>query len=202
MTKKVISLFLFLLIYFTAWTQKSGSSKYNIVWDSPGKNAVESMPCGGGNVALNVWTTKDELVLYIGSPDSWVDGNVPGEVANVKIGRVRLNISPNPFSFNFRQELDLVSNTILISGETREGTKVNLRIWVDAFKPVVHIDGDASTPVDVKVQVEIWRGLARFEGTSWFGAIATRDPRVHELPLFYVRASRISLPRCLIRSET
>ena len=151
---------------FSLQAQTARLDQYNIIWDSPGKNAVESMPCGGGNVALNVWTTKDELVLYIGSPDSWVDGNVPGEVANVKIGRVRLNISPNPFSTNFRQELDLVSNTIQVSGETRDGSKVHLRIWVDAFKPVVHIDGDASTPVDVKVQVETWRGLARFEGSS------------------------------------
>lgn len=151
---------------FLLQAQSAKLDQYNIVWDSTGKSAVESMPCGGGNIALNVWTTKEELILYIGSPDSWVDGNVPGEVANVKIGRVRLNISPNPFSANFRQELDLASNTILVSGETREGTKVHLRIWVDAFKPVVHIDGDASTPVDVKVQVEVWRGLARFEGTS------------------------------------
>ena len=146
--------------------QIAGLDQYNIRWESPGKNAVESMPCGGGNIALNVWTTKDELVFYIGSPDSWVDGDVPGNVANVKIGRVRLNISPNPFSDHFRQELDLISNTILVSGKTREGTEVHLRIWVDALKPVVHIDGDASTPVDVKVQVEIWRGLGRYEGSS------------------------------------
>ena len=151
---------------FSLQAQTNRLKQYNIAWDSPGKRAIESMPCGGGNVALNVWTTKDELLLYIGSPDSWVDGSLPGEVANVKIGRIRLNISPNPFLSNFRQEQDLTSNTILVSGETREGTKVHLRIWVDAFKPGVHIERDASPAVDVKLQVEIWRGSGRFDDTS------------------------------------
>ena len=85
---------------------------YNVTWTEPGTKALHSMPCGGGNVALNVWTTKDALLFYIASPDSW-DGQT-----QVKMGRVRLTLSPNPFSgTEFRQEHRLADNSIHVSGK-------------------------------------------------------------------------------------
>lgn len=154
------------------WTEAASADDlgwidaYNIVWTSPSTRAVDSMPCGGGNIALNVWATENELLFYIGSPDSWVDGKVPGQVAQVKLGRVRLTLSPNPLAGNFRQELDLASNSIRLSGTAEDGTSANLRIWVDAFRPIVHIEGQASKPVSATATVEIWRGDGRFDGTS------------------------------------
>jgi len=117
---------------------------YNVVWTSQSKRAVDSMPCGGGNIALNVWVADDELLFYIGSPDSWADGGQPRQVTQVKLGRVRLKLSPNPFAGDFRQELDLASNAVRISGKAEDGATARLRVRVDAFKPVVHIDGAAS----------------------------------------------------------
>jgi hypothetical protein len=149
---------------------------YNIVWTTPGNKSLNSMPIGGGNVALNVWTNEDELLFYIGSPDSWVDGVIPGEVANVKLNRVRVKISPNPFSGKLRQELELVTNSIRVSGEAKDGTKVRLLIWVDAYRPIVHIEGDASSPVHATVQVEIWRGEARFDGNSVLWSYRNEGP--------------------------
>lgn len=139
---------------------------YNIIWMTPGGRALHSMPAGGGNISLNVWCTGDELLFYIGSADSWIDGNVPGEVQNIKIGRIRLKISPNPFSADFRQEQDLATNSIRVSGKTGDGINVSLKVWVDAFKPVIHMEGDATRPVDAAIQAEIWRGNARFDGSS------------------------------------
>jgi hypothetical protein len=139
---------------------------YNVIWTTPGGKALNSMPSGGGNISLNVWTTDNDLLFYIGSSDSWVDGNVPGEVANVKLNRVRLNISPNPFTGNFCQELDLATNSIRVSGEAVDGTSVCLKVWVDAFRPIVHVEGDASRPVTATVQVETWKGEARFDNNS------------------------------------
>ncbi len=149
---------------------------YNIVWTSPGEKAINSMPAGGGNISLNVWTTKDDLLFYIGSSDSWIDGNLPGEVANVKISRVRLNISPNPFGRDFRQELDLATNSIRVSGKTEDGISVNLKIWVDAFNPVVHVEGDASDPVNATVQVETWRCETRFDDNMVVWSHRTEGP--------------------------
>lgn len=139
---------------------------YNVVWDSPSTRAVDSMPIGGGNISLNVWVEEEALFFYMGSPDAWVDGNIPREVNQVKLGRVRLAISPNPFARNFRQELDLAANSVRVSGEAKDGTSVELRVWVDAFKPVVHVAGQASKPVSVTADVEIWRGNGEFDGDS------------------------------------
>ena len=77
--------------------------KYNVVWTSPSERAVDSMPCGGGNISLNVWGTNSEVFFFIGSPDSWIDGKVPGMVALVTLGRVRVRLSPNPVGRDFRQ---------------------------------------------------------------------------------------------------
>ncbi len=83
-----------------------------------------------------------------------------------------MQISPNPFSGNFRQELDVATNSIVVKGQAEDGTKVDLRIWADAFKPVVHVEGNASKPVTATVALESWgKGRkGRFDGNSvvWY----------------------------------
>ncbi len=171
--KRLSAFILLILLALSATAAESTSlltqlEQYNVVWTSPSERALDSMPCGGGNISLNVWTTSSELLFYIGSPDSWVDGKVPSKVAQVKLGRVRLRLSPNPFARDFRQELDLATNSIRVSGLAEDGTTVRLRIWVDAFRPIVHIEGNASKPVSATVAVESWqKGVeGRFDGTS------------------------------------
>ncbi len=122
---------------------------YNIVWTEPGTKALHSMPVGGGNIAMNVWTTKDDLLFYIASPDSW-NGQT-----QVKIARVRINFSPNPFVGEFRQELDLATNSIKVGGRAVDGTVVNLRVWVDVHQPVVHVEGESSKPVRATASIEL-----------------------------------------------
>ena len=117
------------------------------------------MPIGGGNIALNVWTTQNELVFYIASTDSW-DGK-----SQVKIGRVRVTLSPNPFVGEFTQKLDLATNSINVRGRSADGTAVDLHLWVDALQPVVHVEGKASQPVKVTAAIELIGGSeGRFEG--------------------------------------
>jgi hypothetical protein len=137
---------------------------YNVVWTTSCSRALDSMPIGGGTVALNVWTTDRELLFYIGSSDCWVDG--AKAATQVKVGRVRLTLSPNPFASNFRQELELASNTIRVSGKAADGTAVQLRIWVDVFQPVIHVEGEASRPVDVTAAIEIERGEGRLDDAT------------------------------------
>lgn len=151
---------------------------YRIVWTEPGTKALHSMPCGGGNIALNVWTTRDDLRFYIASPDSW-NGQT-----QVKMGRVRISVSPNPFTGNFRQELRLSDNSILVSGKAADGTEVELQVWVDAFQPVVHVSGHASKPVTVKAAIEMTSGAqGGFDGDSalWHFRIDGPSPQRREL---------------------
>ena len=99
----------------THWTQP-----YNIVWTEPGTNGLSSMPAGAGNIGLNVWAQNDAIVFYISSPDSFNEQDYL-----TKLARVRVTVSPNPFADALRQELDLESNTVLVSGRTADGTALS-----------------------------------------------------------------------------
>lgn len=38
--------------------------KYNIVWTTPSANSSGSMPLGGGDIGVNVWVEKGDLLFY------------------------------------------------------------------------------------------------------------------------------------------
>jgi Domain of unknown function (DUF5703) len=74
----------------------------NIIWDRESKNSSESMPCGGGDIGLNVWVEKGELLCYLSKSGAFDENN-----GFMKLGRVRLKLSPNPDLFNFIFDLYL-----------------------------------------------------------------------------------------------
>jgi hypothetical protein len=69
-----------------------GLDQYNIVWTTQSQNSSESMPCGGGDIGLNVWVEKGDILFYLSRSGAFDENNV-----FPKFGRVRLKISPNPF---------------------------------------------------------------------------------------------------------
>src|ERR1700749_4628756 len=92
--------------------QQSAVKKYNVVWTSQSNNPSESMPCGGGDIGLNVWVEKGELFFYIARSGTFDENN-----AMLKLGRVKIKLSPNPFDDgDFKQQLTLQNGTILING--------------------------------------------------------------------------------------
>src|SRR5687767_7033150 len=56
---------------------------YNITWNSQSHDAAGSMPCGGGDIGLNVWVEKGELYIYIAKSGSFDENN-----ALLKAGRL------------------------------------------------------------------------------------------------------------------
>ena len=72
------------------------------------------MPCGGGDIGLNVWVEKGDLLFYISRNGVFDENNVVP-----KLGRVRVRLSPNPFNGgdSFRQELKLNEGYVEISGK-------------------------------------------------------------------------------------
>jgi len=143
----------------------SGLDKYNVVWSSPGKDASGSMPIGNGEVGLNAWVEENgDLVFYISRTDAWSECN-----RLLKLGRVRVHLSPSPIGNGqpFRQELVLRDGQIVIQeGDTE------LRLFVDAAAPVVYITGTSKTPRTVKATYETWRTEKRTLsgeelGSSW-----------------------------------
>ncbi len=129
-------------------------SQYDVVWNIPGKDARGSMPIGNGDIGLNVWVEQDgDLLFYIGKIDSY-----DGHHSLLKLGRVRVNLSPNTLinANSFQQQLDLLNGQIVISaGKGKQA--ISLRIWVDANNPVIHVEAKSDSPFEAKVDLESWR---------------------------------------------
>lgn len=129
-----------------------------VVWTEPGKGSADSMPLGNGDVGLNVWTEADGCIrFYVSKTDAW-----SGNARLLKLGRIRLKLTPDPFveSEPFSQVLRLDSADILITAG--EGWKeVRVRVWVDANNPVVRVEIDAARPLEIEAALEVWRTQPR-----------------------------------------
>ncbi|AUP80693.1 DUF5703 domain-containing protein [Flavivirga eckloniae] len=157
---------LLLLCFFISTKGVSAQPKctnldsYNVVWHEQSKNSAESMPVGGGDIGCNVWVENGELILYVQRSGSIAETN-----EYLKLGRVRVKLSPNPFSargdhHKFSQELKLHDGYIEIQGEKQHKGKTlksTLRIWVDVHRPMVHIEVEANQKIKVDVAYENWR---------------------------------------------
>ncbi|PMD93785.1 hypothetical protein BWI97_17750 [Siphonobacter sp. BAB-5405] len=133
--------------------QTPSLTSYNVVWDTPSRNASESMPCGGGDVGLNVWVEQGELLLYVARSGTFDHNNTL-----LKLGRVRVRLSPNPFESGtrFRQELRLQEGHVRITGSKGTHT-AQIDVWVDVFRPVVHVDISSNRAVQTQATYESWR---------------------------------------------
>ena len=109
---------------------------YNVVWESPSKDASGQMPLGNGDIAAGVYAIEDgDLYLLLAKNDAFTyNGDI------FKTGRVAISLSPNPFAKGkpFRQTLDLPTGSIRI-----EADGVTMRIWADANRPVYHVQIDS-----------------------------------------------------------
>lgn len=120
----------------------------NLIWNSPSRNSSESMPCGGGDIGMNVWLEDDDILFYICRSGSFDENNTL-----LKQGRFRVRLTPNPFlKSDFKQVLCLKDGYVVFQGN---GSQVS--IWVDVFKPVVHVDVDAKELTSVRISYESWR---------------------------------------------
>lgn len=146
-------LLLLLLTYSTTFAQKpKGIEQYNLAWTSQSQNSSESMPCGGGDIGLNVWVEQGNLYCYMARSGMFDENN-----AMLKAGRVRIKLSPNPFEgTDFKQELQLQNGSVVINGK-HNGVSAQVNVWVDVFSPVIHFNISSSTPIKTEAAFESWR---------------------------------------------
>lgn len=150
MKYKVFLFYFFLLVAAVPMAQTI--KEYNVVWTTQSKNASESMPCGGGDIGMNVWVENGDLLIYIARSGSFNEDN-----ALMKSGRIRIQCSPNIFDGKkFKQELHLQEGYVSVEGENN-GVKAIVKIWADVFKPVAHIDIEATKKITVTAAYESWR---------------------------------------------
>ena len=162
-------------------------SRYNVVWNAPSRDASGVMPIGNGDVAAGVYAIENgDLYLLLAKNDAF---NSSGEI--YKTGRVRIAIEPNPFKTGrpFRQTLDLPSGSIRIDAD---GLK--LRVWVDANRPIVHVEIDAARAIAVSARPEFWRRLDKTEDVKlerngqllWYFPVGDRSVFADDLKYYQV----------------
>ncbi|WP_456313949.1 DUF5703 domain-containing protein [Pseudomonas shirazensis] len=150
--KKTIYIFFFFITLF-AKAQIPVLENYNQIWNAQSNNASESMPLCGGDIGMNVWVEKGDLYFYFSRSGTFDEHNTL-----LKLGRVKVSLTPNPFKDNegFRQELVLKDGYVLVA---QNNTKIKL--WVDVFKPVIHLDLESKTPLKMTASYESWRHFNR-----------------------------------------
>ncbi|WP_245328198.1 DUF5703 domain-containing protein [Hymenobacter aquaticus] len=142
----------FILLRLTATAQSPELPSNNITWTSPSRNAAESMPCGGGDVGLNVWSEQGDVLFYAARSGTFDENN-----SLLKLGRVRLRLTPNPFdNGHFAQTLNLQQGDVTLTAE-KNGLKAQVHIWVEVFRPVIHVEVSSSKPLAAEARYESWR---------------------------------------------
>ncbi|KAA6300609.1 MAG: hypothetical protein EZS26_003247 [Candidatus Ordinivivax streblomastigis] len=152
MEKRTIIFLFALIVLQTVTITAQRISDYNVIWDTPSKNTSESMPCGGGDIGLNVWTEAGDVLFYFSRSGFFDENN-----SLLKPGRIRIRLTPNPFEDAFfRQELKLEEGHIVINGKNKDISS-EIRIWVDVFNPVIHVDIANNQKLKAEVFYENWR---------------------------------------------
>jgi hypothetical protein len=151
--KKLVFISLILCASFHSYAQKPAEiDQYNQTWTTRSQNSSESMPCGGGDIGLNVWVEKGELNFYIARSGTFDENN-----AMLKLGRVKVKLSPNPFDGNdFKQQLILQNGSVIINGKNGN-LSTQIKVWVDVFRPVIHVQVQSNQAIKTEAVYESWR---------------------------------------------
>lgn len=138
---KIKYILLFLLVTFLV-----KAAEPDFTWTSPSQNSSESMPCGGGDIGMNVWVENGDLLFYVSRSGAFDENNTM-----LKQGRVRVRLTPNPFlnATDFHQSLKLNDGYVEISAK---GTTIQL--WADVFKPVIHVEIKSGKSISSEVRYE------------------------------------------------
>lgn len=85
---------------------------YDPVWLSQSRSAGESMPCGAGDIGLNIWVEGGDLLFYVQRSGAFDETN-----SYLKLGRARLRLDPSPFGSGaaFEQRLSLIDGEVVVT---------------------------------------------------------------------------------------
>jgi hypothetical protein len=137
-----------LFCFFISFLLSANGQPKDYEWRTPSKNSSESMPCGGGDIGMNVWVEDGDVLFYLSRSGCFDENNTL-----LKLGRFRVHLS-KPFALSsFRQQLVLKDGYVQVT----DGQKW-VQIWADVNKPVVHVEVSIEKELtDVDVTYESWR---------------------------------------------
>ena len=137
---------LFFIFYFLF--SSVGAQPTDYVWTSPSQNSSESMPCGGGDVGMNVWVEHGDVLFYLSRSGCFDENN-----SLLKLGRFRISLSPGLDMQSFQQILHLNEGYV----EVTDG-HISIQLWADVNKPVVHVTTSSKKgKLTVGATYESWR---------------------------------------------
>ena len=126
---------------------------YDVRWDSPSRDAFDSMPLSGWRGAgANVWFSDGALRLYLAHSGAFDSDDILRKVGALTLSTPGLDLS-KPRSF--RQELSLSSATIVVSLEAQDGTKLTHRLQF--VGETLLIETKASRPLRLEAAFGSWR---------------------------------------------
>jgi len=187
-SRLLYSLISFFFIIFLPGYSPAGNirytDQYNVKWTTPSADASGSMPLGGGDIGCNAWVENGDILFYISRTGTFDENN-----SMLKLGRVRIRFSPNPFSEGFtmfRQELRLKEGCVefeAVKGDVR----VKAKLWVEVFRPVVRFSAESNVPLTMEATYESWRSedhlIGRDERMQCLSFLGT-DPSVIPLTTY------------------
>src|SRR5665213_547952 len=140
------------LAFVRADAQTQQLKDYSLTWNSQSKNSGGSMPCGCGDIGLNIWVENGELYFYISKSGTFDENNT-----FLKLGRIGVKLSPNPFNgAKFSQRLNLPDGSVIING-ANNNLHSAIKVWVDVYRSVIHVEIVSNQPVKTEADYESWR---------------------------------------------
>ncbi len=138
-------------------TAARNMARYNVIWNSPSKDPSGVMPIGNGDIGAGVYALENgDLYLLLAKNDAYT---YMGDL--FKTGRVKITMRPNPFEAGkpFQQVLDITTGSIRIKADG-----VDIKVWVDAIHPRVHVQIQSPRDLVVSAQPDLWK---RFDHCSY-----------------------------------
>ena len=130
---------------------------YNVVWTSPSRDSLDSMPLSGRKGAgANVWVQDGSIWIYLAHNGAYdEDGRL------LKLGCLRITPADDALasSGSFRQELDLESGSIRISTVAPSGGRFDATLWFAGETLLVEASSDAARPLNLAFGT--WRDRTR-----------------------------------------
>ncbi len=110
------------------------------------------MPCGGGDIGMNVWVEDGDLLFYISRSGTFDEHNTL-----LKQGRIRVKLDdPSLVDTDFRQTLCLTDGYVEVCMRG-----ITVQLWADVTRPVVHLELSGTKPFTYTLDYENWRYVDR-----------------------------------------
>ncbi len=120
----------------------SGVERYNVVWDSPSIDSLDSMPLSGRfGAGANVWVQDGSIWLYLAHNGAYDEQGRLLKLGCVRITPVDTQLGASP---DFRQTLDLASGAITI----KQGS-FNASLWFAGETLIIEAESAKAQSFDV-----------------------------------------------------